>query len=123
MRHWEVELPGGSGNFPFLRRALKMGAAPSEWVPHDDPCDTSIVSEQIDPSAKTFRNSDRRKPPNQGPHGRRCYWKKSLFRSWGLQPPCGGERFFQGPAACRNPQEPPELVLLNGKLKELLVLN
>ena len=76
MRNWEVGLPGGSGIFPFLRCALKMGAAPSKWVPHDDSCDSSMVSEQIDPSAKTFRNSDRRKPPNQGPHGRPCYWRK-----------------------------------------------
>ena len=25
-----------------------------------------MVSEQMDPSAKTFRNSDKRKPPDQG---------------------------------------------------------
>ena len=61
MRNWEVGLPGGSGIFPFLRCALKMGAAPSKWVPRDDSCDNPLVSEQIEPSAKPFRNSDRAK--------------------------------------------------------------
>ena len=50
----------------------KRVVAASKWTPRDDFRDSWILSEQMNPSAKTFWNSDRRRSPNQGPQERSC---------------------------------------------------
>ncbi len=63
--------------------------AASQWVPRDDSCDFLVLSEQIYPSAKPFRDSDRRKAPDRCPDGHT--FGQGFYKRPNNQPP-----FFAG---------------------------
>ena len=105
---------GGRGHVVFwdiflwdcclLEFSSKRVVAASKWVPRNDFCDGSILSEQIYPSAKTFWNSYKRKSQNQNPQergwsdegrGHVVFWDIFLWE-WGKGPCCVLGHFLVG---------------------------